>query len=504
VKVNSRPSSVRAGLVAVAVVCLALGAATPAAAAPAGEGRPNVIVVMTDDQTVDDMVVMNKTRRLLGDRGASFESFVTSYSLCCPSRATFLTGRYAHNHGVLGNPAIGDGTGGWPALYDRWNTLPVWLRQAGYRTGYVGKFLLGHADRFRKGVRQVPPGWSDWWGLPGFSKETMYGYKLSHDGKVRRYGNRPRDYQTDVFAGLARSFIRQRARRGQPFFLTVAPLAPHVEGVREDSARRIPPRPAPRHAASPVPPFERKPGYSTEALNEADVSDKPAWLAAKQPYSTQQLDHQTKVLYPARLRSLLAVDDLVAGIEKTLRRQGIADNTYVLFTSDNGYMLGEHRLSGKNWAYRESSDVPLLVRGPGIAPGSRPSGLASNVDLAPTIAAMTGITIPVSADGVSLMPLLTDGTEVRQDLLLESFEGHGRAPGASSKALGLGSHLGVRTTRYVYVEYFDGSRELYDLEVDPRQLINVVDDPAYAVVRSEMSERLRQLKRCFGATCRTP
>ena len=503
---NPYPASSRARLVAVAgaICCLALSMLAPSTATAAEGDRPNVIVVMTDDQTVDDMVVMTKTRRLLGDRGATFDSFVTSYSLCCPSRATFLTGRYAHNHGVLGNPAIGDGTGGWPALYDKWNTLPVWLRQAGYRTGYVGKFLLGHANRFRKGVRQIPPGWSDWWGLPGFSKETMYGYKLSHNGRVRRYGTKPRDYQTDVFAGLARSFIKQGVRAKQPFFLTVAPLAPHVEGVREDSARRIPPRPAPRHAATPVPPFERKPGYSAEALNEADASDKPAWLAAKPPYSAQQLDYQTKVLYPARLRSLLAVDDLVAGIEKTLKRQGIAEKTYVLFTSDNGYMLGEHRLSGKNWAYRESSDVPLLVRGPGIAPGSRPSGLASNLDLAPTIAAMAGITIPVSADGVSLMPLLTRGAEVRQDLLVESFEGHGNAPGTSNKALGLGSHLGVRTKRYVYLEYFDGSKELYDLEVDPRQLTNVVDDPAYAAVRTEMSERLHQLKRCFGATCRTP
>src|SRR6185503_16482028 len=257
----------RAGLGALAA--LSLLAAGPAAAPPATgaakseAARPNLVLVLTDDQTLESLRVMPQTRHLVGDAGTTFANAFVSYPLCCPSRATLLTGQYAHNHGVRGNNPPGGGVG----ALDADETLPVWLQRAGYYTAHVGKYLNGYGESVPP---DVPPGWSRWLALVDPSTYTYYDYALSDGGALVHHGSAPEDYQTDVLAAAAEEVIRARAGHG-PFFLSVAPVAPHLERS-DERAKGTPPRPAPRHAGR----FADEPLPAKASFDEADVADKPA------------------------------------------------------------------------------------------------------------------------------------------------------------------------------------------------------------------------------------
>jgi len=450
-------------------------------AARYSQDAPNVVVVMTDDQALDTMRAMPHTRHLLGRKGVTFRNAVVSFPLCCPSRATFLTGQYAHNHRVLDNSAP---RGGYERL-EAEHTLPVWLSRAGYRTGFVGKFLNGYGESGGGRDREVPPGWSDWYGLPSAAKRRPFNFQLNENGKLVDYGDSERDYKTQVLADKATSFIDERARSKRPFFLWVSTSAPHVDyGPAEKSARN--PEPAPRDHGR----FEGREPPRRKSVDEKDVSDKPRFIRSRSRLRTAQREEIEKV-YVSQLESLIAVDRLVKQVVGALRRQGELERTVVMFTSDNGFLRGQHRLdSGKASPYEEAIRVPLLVRGPGFPEGERAGRLVGNVDLAPTILDLADAKPDLAVDGRSMLPFEREIDDRRGEVLLEVYErDHGR-------------FVGLRTRRYVYAEYDGRDTEMYDLKRDPEQLESVHADARYADVRARLADRLSQLRRCAGEACR--
>jgi N-acetylglucosamine-6-sulfatase len=452
----------------------------PAAASAA----PNVVVVETDDQTVADMAAMPVTRSLIGGRGVTFANSFVSLSQCCPSRATLLTGRYAHNHGVL---STAPPFGGFRRL-NPYQTLAVWLRRAGYATALVGKYLNGYGvdDPYA-----VAPGWTEWHALTGGATYRFYGYTINHDGRLRTYGSAPEDYQTDVTTSLAEDVIRRRARKAAPFFLWASYVAPHNGAPRDFADPPIDTTvPAPRHAGR----FAGRVPLWTPAFDEVDVSDKPSRIAARPPLGHHGLDAVWQA-WRQRQEALLAVDEGVARILAALRRSGELRDTLLIFTSDNGFMTGEHRVpAGKVVPYEPSIRVPLLMRGPGVPAGAVRTPPVWNGDLAPTILAAAGARAAWKTDGRSLWPLIR-GTAwwPKRDILLE---------GPWSRWLRALLYTGLRTDRHLYVEYATGERELYDLVTDPHQLDNLAGRPESALVEAELAARLAYLRDCRGLECR--
>jgi N-acetylglucosamine-6-sulfatase len=485
---------------------------TSIALAPAGttakkrqtkQKRPNVLVLMTDDQHADSVRFMPNVQRLLAGRGITFTNSFVSYSLCCPSRATLLTGQYAHNNGVRTNTPP---SGGYSKLAPTMgNTLPAWLQRAGYTTAHIGKFLNGYGRTSPD--TEVPPGWTEWYGAlddpDAFTggTYTMYGYTLNENGAVVHYGSTPdavdpATYQTDVYSAKAEDFIRRRAPGRKPFFLSVAPLASHSESADVCNCEGNNPRAAPRDegtlAGEPLP---KAPDY-----NEADVSDKPQAVKDLGPIGPAA-EAGIVTRYRARLESLGAVDDMVGELIDALKDKGELKNTVFVFTTDNGFFHGEHRVrNGKVRVYEPSVRVPLIIRGPEVPKGKRTQPVA-NVDLAPTILAFTEAKAGRLMDGRSLLPLIRDKRGERgRGLLLETFfnadpEDDPETPPTNYQA--------VRTDRYLFARYGTGEEELYDLFSDPFELLSRHADPAYAAVKGALAGLLGQLQSCGGRACRT-
>jgi N-acetylglucosamine-6-sulfatase len=481
------------------------------ALAPAGtaakkrpkQKRPNVVVLMTDDQQADSVRFMPNVQRLLAGHGVTFTNSFVSYSLCCPSRATLLTGQYAHSHGVRTNTPP---SGGYSKLAPTLgNSLPVWLQRAGYTTAHIGKFLNGYGRTSPD--TEVPPGWSEWYGALDDPDAhtggtyTMYGYTLNENGAIVHYGSTPdvvdpATYQTDVYSAKAEDFIRRRAPGRKPFFLSVAPLASHTESAGVCNCDGNNPRAAPRDegtlAGEPLP---KGPDY-----NEADVADKPQAVRSLDPIGPTA-EAGITVRYRAQLESLGAVDDMVGELIDALKDKGELGNTVFVFTADNGFFNGQHRVrNGKVRVYEPSVRVPLIIRGPEVPKGKRTQPVA-NVDLAPTIAAFAKAKSGRLMDGRSLLPLIRDKRGERgRGILLETFfnadpEDDPETPPTNYQA--------VRTDRYLFARYGTGEEELYDLFIDPFELQSRHGDPAYAAVKGALAGLLGQLQDCAGSACRT-
>lgn len=497
---------------AAGAAALLAAAAVSASGAPTGPARasstaataakPNIVMLMTDDQTVRDLAVMTGTRRAIGQAGVTFSRDYASYPLCCPSRATLLTGRYAHNHNVRSNRPPNGGYG----RLDKANTLPVWLQRAGYATAHIGKYLNGYG---RDVPADVPPGWTEWYGSIDGSTYLMWGYTLNENGTLRTYGQRtvedPALYQTDVYRQKAVDFIRRRAGTGRPFYLSVAFLAPHAEAGqrRRDVSVRSAPRHRGRFASTPLP--------RPASFDEADVSDKPSFIRSAPRLTARQILRITRN-YRARQEALLAVDQAVEAIISTLRATGSLQRTYVIFTSDNGFFHGEHRVpQGKYLVHEAASHLPLLVRGPGLARGRVSAELVSNVDLAPTIVEAAGARPTKAMDGRSLLPFARNTTRrSSRPLLHEGLapspagdnDQDGTAP-LSPTGTALPGYTAIRTPRFLYVEYSTTrDRELYDLARDPQELRSRHADPRYARTRAALARELASLRRCAGSSCR--
>jgi N-acetylglucosamine-6-sulfatase len=479
-------------LLVLAVGALAVGFLTarapgdPAKAAAQGQARPNILVLETDDQTLAEMEVLPNVRRLIGDQGVTFLNNFDSFSLCCPSRATFLTGQYSHNNGVRGNAPP---DGGFEKL-DSSNTLAVWLQRAGYYTIHLGKYLNGYGSRTAPAL--IPPGWSEWRGSTDPQTYRFYGYRLNEGGTLTTYCEPPMAvcYQTDVYRDKANEIIRRRAPEG-PFFMWVSFLANHSGGPRDDDdpTNLATPVPAPRHENSlSGTPLPRPPGF-----NEADVSDKPLGIRQR-PLLTPARIAAIQENWQQRRETLMAVDEAVASIVETLHSTGELDDTLIIFTSDNGFFHGEHRVpNGKVLWYEPSIHLPLLMRWTGNR--SLPRGvhrwqLTMNVDDARTILDAAGVKAGRVQDGVSLLPLWRDGRkEVGRDILIDN------SPGPN--------HFdGIRTRRFKYAEYANGARELYDLRRDPFELESQHANPAYDALEAALAARLHALVTCAGPSCR--
>jgi arylsulfatase A-like enzyme len=469
------------------VLAIAPRAAGPSTADAAGpSSRPNVVVLMTDDQTLRSMRAMPRTRALIGDQGARFANSFVSNPRCCPSRATFLTGQYSHNNGVLTN---GLPLGGWQRLRGTSNWLPTWLQTAGYRTVHVGKFLnhYGLDD-----PTEVPPGWDEWYGTIDPTTYRYYGYTVNENGTPRTYGrdHDPRFYSTDFAARRSAGIVERLAPESQPFFLSVAFLAPHTGSPHEpgDPAGLGTPAIAERHRGA----FAHLPLPRGGSFDEADVSDKPPFLRRTRlrPRTIAAIE----TLYRQRLESLIAVDEGIEQIVAALRRSGELDNTLIVFTSDNGYLAGEHRLPhGKAKAYDPSIRVPLLIRGPGVPAGVQPRQMVVNADLAPTILDAARATAGRAQDGRSLLPLTRDpALGANRPVLVEVAKGAGMLTTA------------IRTPRWMYAEHATGATELYDMATDPQQLRSLHANPALASVRATLARRLARLRDCRGPACSRP
>ncbi len=457
----------------------------PTVGAAASQSRPNVIVIETDDQAVDEMKFMPNVNSLIADRGAAFDHNFVNYSLCCPSRSTFLTGEYAHHHGVMSNTFPSGGFGRFEPKYGD-NNLAVWLERAGYHTALIGKYLNGYGNTNSGQAALVPPGWSEWYAGTASTTQSAYDYTLNENGTLVDYGANPADFKQDVFTQKAVDFVDRIAPGRAPFFLWLTYTAPHSGGPNPNPQ---PPsdcdntaKPAPRHADA----LDTEPLPMPPSFNEADVSDKPAFIQALPRLTSSQIANITR-MYRCRAESLLSVDEGVQRIIAALRSTGALPNTYVIFTSDNGFFQGEHRIpTGKTHVYEPSIRVPLVMRGPGIPHRVRVRDLSINADLAPTIAKITGATPHLTMDGRSLLPFAAHPTVERgRELEIEDL-----------------NFDAIRTQRYIYVKYKTGEEELYDLKRDPNELLNRSGDPAYAKVRSALAKRLRGLKDCKGDRCR--
>jgi N-acetylglucosamine-6-sulfatase len=448
---------------------------------PLTKNPPNILFVLTDDLDLEGAEYMPQVKSFLVDGGTSFSNYFVNISLCCPSRATMLRGQYAHNTGVYTNKKE---DGSFIYLYRHGlekSTIATWLKEKGYRNGYIGKYFNGYPRQAPKNY--VPPGWDQWASPINDSGYMGYKYTLNENGNFVEYGDRPEDYSADVYTNKAQQFINQAAQDKQPFFLYISYFAPHQPAI-----------PAPRHSQL----FPNAFVPRTPAFNEADVEDKPSYIR-ELPLLTPQETAKIDQLYQNRLRSLQAVDEGLVSLVNTLKANGQLDNTYIIFTSDNGYHLGQHRLlPQKETAYEEDIHLPLYVRGPDVPRGKTVDQIVSNVDLAPTFAELAGVKPPNFIDGRSLVSLFRRHSPVshvwRQVLLLQHR--------LNLKAVPLiPNYKGLRTTHCTYVQYKNGEEELYDLRQDPHQLQNLAKVIQPQVIQ-EYTKRLLHLSSCRGKTCR--
>ncbi len=433
--------------------------------------KPNIVFILADDMRYDDLKYMPKTRSLLKDKGMSFSNAFVSNALCCPSRATIFRGQYAHNTGVWTNQNGGGPDAGWQAYRNNGNerdNVATRLDAAGYRTALIGKYLNGYNTDY------IPPGWDHWFATWG----QYFRYDVNDQGTVRHFGTDASDYKTDVLRRETEAFIGTSAAQGKPFFAYVAPKAPHNPTV---------PAPRDKHA------YDGLKAPRSPSFNEQNVSDKPPWIR-RLPRLNDAKRAKIDSQHERRAESLQALDDLVAGIVGKLKDKGVLGNTYVFFTSDNGWHEGEHRIPGrKARPYEEDIRIPLLVRGPGIAAGRQAQKLVLNTDYLPTFTDLGGAQTPGYADGRSLRPVLKgNATAWRSAVLLEARR--------TSEVKVSPTFAGIRTSGGTkYVEYAGGKRELYHLGRDPHELRNSYNPDSRP---ASLAKRLQALKTCAAARCR--
>ena len=448
---------------------LAFGVVTASTARPAAAARRtvdkrlNVVLILSDDERSDGTMVMRNVQTLLADHGVNFTNAHVTTSMCGPSRASILTGQYAHHTGVFDN----FGAHAYPAFKDEPTDLPVWMHDAGYQTALVGKYINGYTGV--AGHHKIPPGWDDWQVMDSIPMEAYYNYSLNDNGHLERYGSKPSDYSTTVLTHKAVNFIKG-ARH--PFFLYFAPVAPHLPAIPDKRDQRK---------------LENIAPINSPAFNQRNIGKEP-WR-----FWHKDLLSAAAQLYINHVRirqeeSLLALDRSVRSVVTALRARHELNRTVIVYTSDNGFLWGEHRLGGKVWPYEESTHVPLIIRTPWTTTAKRNNQPALNIDLAPTIAALTGVKPALPQDGRSLVPFLHGQSTPWRHAFLEEYLGkdllhHGGPP----------PYEAVQTRRNLYVEYQNGWRELYNLQKDPWEMNNVAGDPRNTPLEQSLSADLHRL-----------
>jgi arylsulfatase A-like enzyme len=431
---------------------------------PAADKRLNVVLILSDDERSDGTTVMKNVQTLLADHGVTFTNAHVTTSMCGPSRASILTGQYAHHTGVLEN----FGPHSFPAFgTDEPNDLGVWMHRAGYKTALVGKYVNSYTDAYVD--HRVPPGWDDWQVMDSIPMEAYYNYSINDNGRLVHYGNKPSDYSTDVLTHKAVHFI-QGAHH--PFFLYFAPVAPHLPAI-----------PAPRDQNK----LENIAPINSPAFNQRNIGKEPwrFWHKDMLSAAAQLYINHVRI---RQEESLLALDRSVRSVVQALKARHELNRTVILYTSDNGFLWGEHRLGGKVWPYQESTHVPLIVRTPWTHSAQHNNEPVLNVDLAPTISALAGVRPGLPEDGRSFVPFLHgERTPWRHAFLVEYLGKDLLHQG------GPPPYVGVQTRRQLYIEYKNGWRELYNLKKDPWELNNIAGDPRTKALQATLSLMVQRL-----------
>ncbi len=430
---------------------------------------PDILLILTDDQRAGTEVGMPTVMSELAAKGTQYSHAFVPTSWCCPSRASLLSGKFAHNSGVWEN-GTSSAWGAWAAFAnggEEADTLATRLNNAGYRTGLFGKYIN---DTTVAGKEHRPPGWDEWSAFLGGNYNR---YRLSSDPAPVR---KDRKYLTDALANRAINFIRSTPR-DQPVFTFFSPFAPHYPydpGPYAGATR----------AAGLLGAVKAATNYPSAATNQADMSPYPQWMQ-KLPRSTKW-DHGREAGRPMTIDqvvedqadTLMAVDVALARLIGELRSSGRLDNTLIVFTSDNGYAWGEHRLQGKNTPYDVSVRVPLIMRHDrSISAGVvDPRVVGANIDVHATILDIARVK-PGRIDGRSVRSVAREG------LVMEAMRWVGRR--------GRPAYCGYRTADHLFVRYSTGEEELYDYTVDPLELLNVAQDPAYAATRTALLKQTR-------------
>jgi N-acetylglucosamine-6-sulfatase len=488
--------SLRRWPIAAAVALLALlgtGVASVASTASAAEqdaSHPNIVFVLTDDLSWNLVAHMPAVQQMQS-QGMTFTNFVVTDSLCCPSRSSIFSGKFPHDTHVFTNDAD---DGGFATFHNRGeeaHTFATALQQQGYRTGMMGKYLNGYVPSCAPGAPApfVPPGWDEW-DVAGDGYHE-YNYCLAENHKTVHHGHDPStDFLVDVMSRKGNAFVKDAAARNKPFLLELATFAPHGPYVpAKQDENKFPGLTAPRPPA-----YDNTPSRA------------PGWLDGRPPLTDAQ-KNSIDTDYRLRAQAVQSVDRMIKSMRQTLKNAGVANNTYLVFGSDNGYHMGEYRLMpGKQTAFDTDVNVPLVVVGPGVKAGDRNDAATANIDLAPTFQRLGGAPVAADVDGHSLAGLLhgDSGQNWRTVNLIEHHgpNFHADDPDLQASASGIPpTYDAIRTNNYTWVEYANGDREYYDLKNDPQELHNVASD-----LPPDRREKLRQtvaaLKNCHtGDAC---
>jgi N-acetylglucosamine-6-sulfatase len=506
----------RVAAAAAALACLSITALSAGATAQPrqDDGRPNIVMVMTDDQSVGMLSkeTMPKTTKQIVRKGTSFDQAIATTPTCCPSRASFLTGQYAHNHGVLENDygLLGDDT----------STLPTWLQASGYRTIHVGKYM----NRYKKtmGAKTIAPGWDVF--DAALERYSYYDYALRLNGKTKRYGDEPEDYLTTVLNDLAVEETTRATRSTKPFFLQYTPYAPHIAPGDEDrcDGAAVP-------ATRDLELFEDEKLPRPASFNEADVSDKPSFIQGLKELSRRKIKDLER-RWGCALASLRELDRGVGRIVGALDDAGELDDTVLIFVSDNGFFYGEHRIpDAKQNPYEEALRIPLAMRIPsqylgGTKAVGEVGSLVANFDVTATILELARAAPCNSAgvcrtlDGRSLLPHAAGVPGAQPDdraLAVELARIALNAPVLGGRAC---TYSGIRTPTHTYVHHTEALNprtracepvdevEWYDLEADPAQLESLTgtDSGGPGSTQEALADRTAELAGCAGIEGRDP
>ncbi|GGN37099.1 arylsulfatase A-like enzyme [Actinoplanes campanulatus] len=460
-------------------------AAVPGSPTESVPTRPNIVFVLVDDLSMNLVQYMPNVQRMQRD-GTTFTNYTVTDSLCCPSRASILKGQFPHNTGIVKNHGS---DGGFRLFHSRGqekSTIATDLQAAGYRTAFLGKYLNEYFPKKTMGTGKpyVPPGWDQWFG--GGNAYDNFDYDLNENGQVKRYGKKPQDYLTDVIAGKAANFISTTAATGQPFMVEVStytPHSPYTPAPRDE--KLFPGLKAPRTAA-----YDKVPAGS-------------AWLPPNLKLTKDQA-RRVDEEFRKRVQSVQSVDRMIGTLRDTLAKSGVSDDTVVIFSSDNGYHMGEYALpSGKQTAFDTDVNVPLIVAGHGVGAGRSVSSVVANIDLRPTFTDLAGAPPSPECDGRSFKALLSGEAPAdwRHATLIEHHDPatDPKDPDFQYDSKNIPpSYDAMRTERFTYIEYVDGTREYFDRKTDPYMLTNIVGTLAPERL-AELSTALHGLATCVGA-----
>jgi arylsulfatase A-like enzyme len=469
-------------LLAIPLLALSTGGC-PAApgGAPPPSGKTNIVFVLTDDLAMNLVQYMPHVQALQ-KAGVTFSNYTVTDSLCCPSRSSMFSGKFPHDTGVFTNGGDDGGFGTFHKRGEESDTFATDLQKAGYRTAMMGKYLNGYLP----GDGWVPPGWTEW-DVAG-NGYPEYNYKLNENGKVVAYGKKPADYLTDVISAKASTFITDSAAAGKPFLVELATFAPHAPYTpAQPDLDKFPGLKAPRGPA-----FNTLP------------ADAPPWLKSRAALTDKEIT-AIDTAFRKRVQAVQSVDRMIGSLQATLTKAGVAGRTAVVFTSDNGYHMGEYRLNpGKQTAFDTDIHVPLIAAGPGLTAGKTVAGPAENVDLRPTFDTLAGVTPSAGVDGHTLTPLF-GGSVPDSWRTAALIEHHGpdtdrTDPDLPAKNSGNPTtYSAVRTATSTYVEYTDGTVEYYDRSTDPDQLHNTASTLS-ATDKADWHQALTGLAGCHGST----